>query len=339
MPDEMMNLASRLGHPARIGFVTSWGQVCGIAQYSENLVAALQMLGHDVQVIANRPYEPLTHVDEKFVHRLWDVEGRTGKRDFDYRTAFSILEMCDVIHVQSESALYAQTYLPTLQSGLPAKRFVVTHHSTCMARMLPTVRMHVAHEERVLDHLGIPKGIRVQMPMPSPVVDYVDPPVLGDTLLLRSYGLGRNKDDMVNAAVDSWNKISKSTKLRFETSYGHHRWLPYHELLRWIQGSHACILYYPPVGAYVTSSAAYMALACGRPLIVSDTAWFSNLSPKDTIFAGQSPEELMNGIARLVDGYSDHVLCSKKYASWLRDHRSFMSAAKFTEQIYIEALS
>jgi hypothetical protein len=334
-----LTLASKLGRPAKIGMISSWGQVCGIAQYTENLVAALKSLGHEVQVIANKPYEPITHPDEPYVHRLWEVEGRTGKKHFDYDQAFAILKQCDITHVQSESALYAQTYLPTLQSGLPSTRFVATHHSTCAARMLPSVRMHIAHEERVLDALGIPQGHRASIPMPSPVIKYAEPPVLGDTLLIRSYGLGRNQDDMVNEAVKHWNSRGINPKIRFETNYGHRKWLPFPELLKWIQGAHACILYYPPVGAFVTSSAAYLALACGRPLIVSDTSWFSSLSAKHAIFAGRSPNELNGGIVRLVDGYSDHVIAAKEYASWLDKHRSYMAAAQFTEQVYIEALS
>lgn len=334
-----LTLRSKLGRQPKIGVVSSWGQVCGIAQYTENLVAAQRALGYDVRVVANIPYEKITHPDEPFVSRLWEVEGRTGNKYFDYAKAFSILGECDVVHVQSESALYAKTYLPTLQTGLPSSRFVVTHHSTCMANMMPTVRMHIAHEERVLDALGIPAGHRASMPMPSPVIEYAAPPVLGDTLLIRSYGLGRNNDDMTNEAVKQWNSRGIKPQIRFETSYGHHKWLPFAELLKWIQGAHACILYYPPVGAFVTSSAAYLALACGRPLIVSNTAWFSNLSAKHALFSGHSPKELNAGLERLVDGYSDHVIAAKEYAAWLEKNRSYMAAAQFTDKVYIEALS
>lgn len=334
-----VTLHGKLGRPAKIGMITSWGQRCGIAQYTENLVAGLRSLGNDVQVIANIPYEEITHPDEPFVHRLWNVEGRDGVRYFDYYKAFQILGGCDVVHVQSEASLYAQTYLPTLQAGLPKSRFVVTHHSTCAANMMPTVRMHIAHEERVLDALSIPSGHRASMPMPSPVVEYKEPPVLGDTFLLRSYGLGRNQDGMVDEAVRQWNGKGVLPKIRFETHYGHHRWVPFGELLKWIQGAHACILYYPPVGAFVSSSAAYLSLACGRPLVVSNTEWFSKLSADHSIIAGRSPHELYSGLERLVDGYSDHVMYAKKYAGWLDQNRSFLAAAQFTEKVYVEALS
>ena len=74
--NEIPTLTEHLGRPAKIGMITPWGQRCGIAQYTENMTAALQQLGHELVVIANIPYEEKTHEDEPNVHRLWELEAR-----------------------------------------------------------------------------------------------------------------------------------------------------------------------------------------------------------------------------------------------------------------------
>lgn len=328
-----------LGRPAKIGMITPWGQRCGIAQYTENMVAALRQIGHEVVVIANIPYEDLTHPDQLFVHRLWEVEGRTGKKQFDYNKAVELLSDCDLIHIQGESALYAQEYMPKLMGKLVDIPWCITHHSTCATRIGPNMRFHMAHSEKVLDGLSIRPAVRAVQPMPSPIVDYIEPPILGETLLLRSYGLGRNQDELVQEAVKRVNvDFPDLPNIRFETHYGHHKWIPFSELLRWIQGSHACILYYPPVGAQVTSSNAYLALGCGRPLVVSKTNWFGTLSPDYALFAGNSPSELRTGLEELLVNYEGYRSKAAEYASWLRKNKSFLAVANFLTQIYIEVL-
>lgn len=337
--NDIPTLQQYLGRPAKIGMITPWGQRCGIAQYAENMVAAIKQLGHEVVVIANIPYEDLTHKDQPFVHRLFEVEGRTGKRKFDYERAMELLSDCDLIHVQGESSLYAQEYLPSLMGKIVDIPWCITHHSTCMPRIGPNMRFHIAHSEKVLDALSISKPVRAVQPMPSPIVDYAEPPVLGDTLLLRSFGLGRNQDDLVKEAVQRVNEaLTDLPNIRFETHYGHHKWIPFSELLRWIQGSHACILYYPPVGAQVTSSNAYLALGCGRPLVVSNTNWFSTLSPDHALFAGSNPMELQKGLEELVVNYEEYRSQAAEYAKWLRKNKSFLAVAEFLTQIYIEVL-
>ena len=328
-----------LGRPAKIGMIAPWGQRCGIAQYTENMVAAIRQLGHEVVVIANIPYEEMTHPDERFVHRLWEVEARTGKRLFHYEKAQELLADCDLVHIQGESALYAQEYFPKLMQMMSGHKWCVTHHSTCAPRLGANIRFHVAHSEKVLDALGVRQGIRAVQPMPSPIVDYVAPPILGDTFLLRSYGLGRNQDELVKeASARIARELPDLPKIRFETHYGHHKWIPFGELLRWVQGAHACVLYYPPVGAQVTSSNAYLALGCGRPLVVSNTNWFNTLSPDHALFAGVSPAELKSGLEELLVNYDHYRQQAAEYAAWLKKEKSFLAVADHLTKIYIEVM-
>jgi glycosyltransferase involved in cell wall biosynthesis len=325
----------------KIAFITSWHQKCGIAQYSEWLVKALISLGHEVKVIANIPYEAMTDEDEPYVSRLFNIELRDKKNHFDFKRASEIINTCDVVHVQGESALYSGNYLPQLQAMTHTVPWVVTYHSTCAPKLLPRVAMHTAHTEQVLDQLGLVRVKRATIQMPCPVVDYVPPPLIGGRLLIGSYGLGRNHDDLVNKAVFEVNdsKEKNQPELVFHTHYGHHKWLPYSALLRWIQEQHACILYYPPVGASVSSSAAYLSLACGRPLIVSTTNWFSALSGDHVIFGGCSAPELVTALVRLRDYYSEFVEKSREYAEYCKKNRSFVAVAKKLELIYAEARS
>lgn len=326
----------------KITFITSWHQKCGIAQYSELMAKALLLLGHEVNVIANIPYESLTEPDEPYVHRLFNIELRDHKNFFDFEKAASIIRSSELVHVQAESALYSGNYLPNLQAMCPHQRWVVTYHSTCAPRLAPNVAMHTAHTEQVLDQLGLRKVKRASIPMPCPVVDYIAPPLIGETFRLCSYGLGRNHDAIVHEAVEKVNldRISnEQPKIVFVTHYGHHKWLPYASLLRWIQEHHASILYYPPVGASVSSSAATLALACGRPLIVSATNWFSSLNGDQVIFGGTSLPDLMLALKKLRDDYVSYVERSKQQAEHWKQNRSFIAVAKKLELIYTEAMA
>lgn len=325
----------------RVAFISSWHQRCGIAQYSEWLAKALILLGHEVEVIANIPYEELTEPDEPYVHRLFNIELRDNKNYFDFEKAAEIINRCDVVHVQAESALYSRNYLPTLHVKTARIPWVVTYHSTCAPVLMPSVAMHTAHTEQVLDQLGLRKVKRASIAMPCPVIDYVAPPLVGQHLLIGSYGLGRNNDEAVAEAVKYVNstRASGQAEIVFSTHYGHHKWLPYQALLRWIQEKHACILYYPPVGASVSSSAAQISLACGRPLVVSNTNWFSSLSPDHAIFGGCSVKELVIALENLRNNYHQHVESAKEYAEFCKKNKSFIVVAQKLEKIYEEARS
>jgi hypothetical protein len=109
-----------------------------------------------------------------------------------------------------------------------------------------------------------------------------------------SFGLGRNRDDLIHPLVQElgWN---------FQTFYGHRRWTPKKQLLRELAKSAGITLYYPDTGAIVSSSALPIALASGRPVIVSKTTWFQ---PEDLAWQ----DELIDTIKNLIYFADDNNL-------------------------------
>lgn len=254
----------------RVCLMTSWEVQCGIANYSTMLAEQLVKNGNQVGILGCNPYGTPTAKELNIpVERAFDVTMQTGRRFFDFEKAYKFLENYDILHVQYESALYMrEDLIPFIrEANRLGKRTVVTYHSSCIWPEFPFNYIHAnCTPSKALSEIY--KGNMLYLPHGIPEVSMKSMPT--GKLKVRSFGLHRNNDDMVKAAL-------KQTGLdvSYEPVYGSDKWLSNKELMEQLQDSHAIVLYYPPVDALVSSSAAGFAMGAERPLVVSDTNWFA----------------------------------------------------------------
>lgn len=266
----------------KIGFVTSYGSRCGIAEYSKELIKGLQEKGEDIKVCANFLPEVL-EPDPDFVKRLFHCPFMTHKNVSEPMDMYEFLKDCDLVHIQFETSLYHPSWFPrfirNFRDFSPNIKIVMTMHSSGLwPEFNPSLINHfISHEPMWCSGSHgsvIPMGVKLFNNLSEPETD-----------LLCSFGLGRNDDSVVKEGI-------KGTNIRFETSYGNKKWLSKEELIKTVSKGWAICLMYPPVGASVSSSAAMFALGLDRPLIVSDTNWFNSIKGFPGVYFVKDIKEL-----------------------------------------------
>lgn len=298
----------------QISLLTTWNQACGISEHSRALTNELQKAGHEVNVLANIPYENIVQEDEPYVNRCFEVEIRTGKKYCDYVAIETTANKSDIFVVQYEN-LY-NGYLDHL-FPLIKKPIVVEFHSSCIGP-LPWQRINASITHNT--DLHVP-GRSINLPMGILDVPYVKNP---STNRIVSYGLGRNDDTLVRQAVEKLK--SEGIECSFETSYGHHKWRPMEDLLKFINTADVVTLVYPPVGATVSSSAVNLAFACRRPVLVSKTNWFKSVD-KNTIQI-QNVDELASELKKLFtnevyyrnSGFREDIIKERSWKTIIQQH-------------------
>jgi len=275
----------------KVGFVTSYGSRCGIAEYSKELINGLQGKGIDIKVCANFLPEVL-EPDPDFVKRLFHCPFMTHKNASDPLGMYEFLKDSDLIHIQFETSLYHPSwfsrFVRNFKDFSKNTKIAMTMHSDGLwpdfSRSL--INHFISHEPMwCTGSYGsvIPMGVKLFNNLSEP-----------EKNLICSFGLGRNDDKFVKEAIEG-------TNLRFETSYGNKTWLSRDELIKTVsKGSIICLIY-PPVGASVSSSAAMFALGLNRPLIVSATNWFKSIRNVPGVFPVTNPTELKNLLKELSD--------------------------------------
>lgn len=248
----------------KLGILSSWNSKCGISEYTRDLVYGLKEKGIDVKVCGNFNDSPV-YPDEDFVSRLFHCPFMTHKTHSDPLQIYNFLADCDILHVQFETSLYHPSWFPRLLRNFkqfsPKTKIVFTMHSSGIWDGFDTklVDHYITHEKMWCTNSVIPMGVKF----------YEDTEY--DPKLITSFGLGRNRDELVNACING-------TDLKFEPSYGHNKWLSKEELSKAVNRGWAVSLIYPSVGANVSSSASIFALGFNRPLIISDTNWFHHIN-------------------------------------------------------------
>jgi len=240
----------------KIGLLTTFDTQCGIATYSRHLAHALARAGADVTVLASRNYDERQVVEDPTdlqVLPCFDVEmwNRYGHRELD---AEAILGLgLDVIHCQYEVVLYHRQRLQRLLNGHGGVS-AITYHDSCIPPDMPGP-WDLQFRHRADTGTGgdvIPFGVEDVPP------------------LVRTFGLGRSREDVICAICDrhGW---------KFEASFGDRRWLTQSELHEWLREADAIVLWYDDVDSAGSSQAARTAIATRRPVFLSDTTWFREI--------------------------------------------------------------
>lgn len=302
----------------KIALVSTWSEICGVSQYSEELCAGIREKGHEVQVFANFPKAQL-EPDPSYVTRCFHAPFLTNVHETDIKFGEDLLQ-CDVIHFQFECNLYFPKWYFELINNIRGKKPIIfTMHSSGIWQGFDTSQITFITHEPVAGwrSVVIPMGIKF----------YDDAPVENRRELV-SFGLGRNNDDYVRDAI-------AGTDLGFRSTYGHRKWLSRNELVREIQKSWAVSLVYPPVGASVSSSAVNLAIGCGRPVFASNTNWFNHVRHLPAIYTveWENPSSMRDLLQDVFDPSNyeniindlkerkDYIIAEgRDYNTWIQRH-------------------
>lgn len=273
----------------KVGFLTSWNSRCGISEYTRDLVYVVKDKGIDIKVCGNFINDPV-YPDEDFVKRLFHCPFMTQKTYSDPLQIYEYLKDCNIIHIQFETSLYHPSWFPRLLRNFkefsPNIKIVMTMHSSGIWEGfdLSLVNKYITHEPmNWLNSVSIPMGVK-----------FFEEKDNLDKKLITSFGLGRNRNDWVEAAI-------ADTDIKFKTSFGTGKWHTKKELINNISEGWAISLIYPPVGANVSSSACIFALGFDRPLIISETNWFKHIIDLPGVYPVDDVGELRDLISYLFD--------------------------------------
>jgi glycosyltransferase involved in cell wall biosynthesis/Tfp pilus assembly protein PilF len=136
--------------PTKIGFLSPWNQVCGLATYGRFLVE--QFASHEFVVLAERVIET-TQPDEPFVRRCWTRAG-TGVSPGDYSELKAVVlrERIGILHLNCQSRFFVQPaftrFLKEVR-GLGTKVIVQIHN---LFTSTEDLRYLVSNADKVLVH-------------------------------------------------------------------------------------------------------------------------------------------------------------------------------------------
>lgn len=300
----------------RVGIWTTWNQRCGIAAYSENLAKGFLSYGVNVSIIGNVPYDPVppegcTLREGITVNHCFSVpHADPSFRMFDEEEILLTTSVCDGLIIQFEAAIHWKdeflAVLPKL--GIP---IILTLHSSCY---WPDLLGAMPKGTEVLVHRTALEGAGTFYPFPSPLCKkgYTkpkEPPRAGSDILVRSFGLGRNKDELAQVICNGLGRKTtyRDQKVRYETHYAHDGWLSQDELLRWLEEADFILLYYPPMDPTFSSSAAAVAAGTGVPVITSETNCFDDYP---FVTRGLNPYITAERMFRLVEDPDEYMKTS-----------------------------
>lgn len=256
----------------RVGLLTSWRVPCGVGQYSARLADALARLPDvDPVILAGRadehrsvPEESEHEVHDAAKIGLWRDDGAYSMRIND----IAALEL-DVIHVQYQSMLFQQPCLARLASRFRGEGpMAITFHDNCQRPDFPYPIFDLQFSHRW--NIGPPN------------VEVIPFPVEERPLVVRSFGLGRTRDDYVGPICARRGWVFESAASHEPIHGGGQAWRTHEDLIAWLRGADAIVLWYDDNGMAGSSQAVRTAMAARRPVITNDTTWFSDMPNRAT---------------------------------------------------------
>lgn len=264
----------------RVGILTSWRVPCGIYMYSSRLADALATLpGVQPVILAGRADEHRS-VPEESPHEVHDV-AKIGlwRDDGVYSLPTNAIvgtgdtPICgwlDALHVQYQSMLFNQEALAelshlyrTYNGGSHRIPLAVTFHDNCQAPSFPygAFDLKFTHRWNVgpADAEVIPFGIEDR------------PPVV------RTFGLGRSQVEVIQPLCERNGWVFESATSHEPIHGGGQAWRTHEDLIAWLRGADAIVLWYPPQPMAGSSQAARTAMASRRPVFTNSTEWFEDL--------------------------------------------------------------
>jgi hypothetical protein len=284
----------------KVGLLSSWNTICGIAEYSRSLVQAMRRRGDvHVRVFGSRNFgERDVRGYEEDEMPVMDIQAWHPDKKSTLDVEVILEADLDVLHIQYSSPFYNRRRLVELM-----RRFngvlALTYHDKIIGRGFPWELADIlfAHREDV--GVGprklIPQGIDVR------------PPVV------KTFGLGGKSRDVGLIA-----SICDRNGWQLESTFGRQTWKETEELRHWLRDSDA-------IGG---SAAAPLAIGTRRPVFVNDTLSFSDLPERTTnLHKVSTPEELELAMREeLVNEYAEARSWDRLAAFIVKSYREALAA-------------
>jgi len=252
----------------------------------------MRQLGHRVTIFGNYGGDNIrpdsrwrivtTGEDGPDVVRCFDTPVWSHGGQFDFARIMDEIPARGIgtVIISYQCALFEGTGLERLLSWLTGRgvRTIAILHDSYIQFDQTLADVQVVTGPSMLSHAPdatvIPQGILEVEPVPEETTrrEYGLEGTLVATL-----GLGRTDYALVDRAVRrlGWRFLvfdpTRSCPLEDSHVVRVQQWLPQPEIVRILQVVKATVLWYPPVPAEVTSSAAHIAVASRRPVIVNKT--------------------------------------------------------------------
>lgn len=276
----------------KIGMFSTFGEQCGVSEYTKSLIDGLQEKGITAKIVGNYPKSDYYKESNYNIKRLFGTPFLTNCCTAEIPEILNFIEDCDICHFQMETSIYHTNYIFDLVNKLKElnKLIVFTMHSGGIWHQFPISRVDhfITHDHPFASEKStvIPMGVKL----------YNDNEALPKFNTMVSFGLGRNNDDYVNEAIAGMN-------IDYSMVYGHRgHWLPLDDLINKIRESWIISLLYPEIGSTsVSSSAVMLAMGCDRPILVSNTNWFSHIINFPNIYVCDNISDVKTHVKYLTD--------------------------------------
>jgi hypothetical protein len=250
----------------RVGILTSHRAPCGVSEYSNRLADAFAALPDVEPVILAARADERRSIPEESPHEVHDV-AKIGlwSDDGRYRILLNAFDGLDVVHVQYQSMLLNQEPLAILAREFPGPT-AITFHDSCQRPDFPydAFDLHFSHRWNVgpPNVIAIPFGIEDRAP------------------IIRTFGLGRTRSDVIAPICKRNGWIFEDASSHEPIHGGGQSWRSHADLIEWLRGADAIVLWYDPQPMAGSSQAARTAMASRRLVVTNDTEWFSDLPPR-----------------------------------------------------------
>ena len=235
--------------------MSTWKSHCGIAEYTANLVAEYENLGHEVHVLGN-PYYFEVH---------WWGEGSHLYPERVWTTLEAVKP--DVFHVQYQGSLYNpidfNLMIDQVDRYKLADKLVITVHDSSRGRH---------NLDYFTDWVYHKKGILTEEEISSHTAHLLPFPIQHRYAKVFSFGMGRNDYELIS-------QVCRDLDIEYTFHDGRiSGWLEEDFLFERMKESDAIVLWYNEVpGIIGASAAARTALASHRPVFTNNVEWFQDL--------------------------------------------------------------
>jgi hypothetical protein len=294
--------------PLRIGVLSSWNTRCGIAEYTRQLVGALQRQSDvELTVFGSRNYGARAIAPfEDWAVPVFDVQIWHPQNSFALDVDAILAHELDVLLVQFSTLFFDHRGLVELLRRFPGLTALTYHDKEgVLAFPVELLDLLYAHREDVgigPRHL-IPQGIDLRAPV------------------VKTFGLGKSRLDVIGAicARHGWD---------FQHSFGKDRWLEHDELFAWLRDSDAIVLWYEKKLGSGGSAAAPLAIGTRRPVFVNDVHAFSDLPARAANLRKlRTPAELEAALRELfANPYAEERTWDRVAARIVADFRAALAA-------------
>ncbi len=306
----------------RLGFyVPSWGTPCGVAEYTRNLCHSLSGLGQEVQVL-NMPIHDLVSeaavANLKVVHFQYEYSliDAGAMAETVRRLARAGVPSVVTVHSYTPGAVYANRHLqgkiPYLIATSPAIRQGLLQEGVDPSRIhvipigVPIVTL--PEREQIRNALGLARG--------QPAIGYfgfihrhkgLEPLGLAACELRQVYPnlhlflfatVAHN--DGSRRAFNEFNRFFETHGL-WEGARLVPEYLPEDELVRRLHAMDVNVLPYSEIAGVQASAAVRLMLAARRPIVVTNTSYFSDLGEEVLRIPDPSPSHIVAAVRAILE--------------------------------------